>query len=180
MSASPFLISLSLSLPRSIDDSKKTAATHLVQGPARVAGDGELQVEGQVHDILGGGPDVGSGLDLGQAVADEPDAVDEQAIGVALQLEVAEEGVCAEEGEDLVEDVVALGLGVGRLVGGQGRVGEGQRVGGPAGLCAQGKQGEVPDQARLVGVGVEDGVVGLRGAERGRELAGGVLWSASG
>lgn len=56
-------------------------------------------------------------------------------------------------------------------MGGQGRVGEGQRVGGPAGLCAQGEQGEVPDQARLVGVGVEDGVVGLRGAEGGRELA---------
>lgn len=163
MSVSPFLVFLSL--PRSIDDSKRRPQTHLVQGPARVAGDGELQVEGQVHDILGGGPDVGGGLDLGQAVADEPDAVDEQAVGVALQLEVAEEGVCAEEGEDLVEDVVALGLGVGRLVGGQGRVGEGQRVGGPAGLCAQGQQGEVPDQARLVGVGVEDGIVGLR---RGR------------
>lgn len=62
-------------------------------------------------------------------------------------------------------------------MGGQGRVGEGQRVGGPAGLCAQGQEGEVPDQARLVGVGVEDGVVGLRGAERGRELAGGFLGS---
>ena len=153
----------------------KRTATHLVQGPAWVARDGELQVQGQVRDILGGGPDVGAGLDLGQAVADEPDAVDEQAVGVALQLEVAEEGVCAEEGEHLVEDVVALGLGVGGLVGGQWRVGEGERVGGPAGLCAQGEQREVPDQARLVGVGVEDGIVGLRGAEEGRELAGVLL-----
>lgn len=110
--------------------------THLVQRPAWVARDGKLQVQGQVHDILGCGPDVGIGLDLGQAVADEPDAVDEQAVGIALQLKVAEEGVCAEEGEHLVEDVVALGLGVGRLVGGQGRVGEGQRVCGPTGLCA--------------------------------------------
>lgn len=139
--------------------------THLVQRPAWVARDGKLQVQGQIHDILGCGPDVGVGPDLGQAVADEPDAIDEQAVGIALQLKVAEECVCAEEGEHLVEDVVALGLGIGRLVGGQGRVRERECVRGPAGLCAQRKQGEVPNQARLVGVGVEDGVVGLQGAE---------------
>lgn len=76
--------------------------TYLVQGPARVTGDGKVRVEGQVRDILGGLPHVGGGLDLGQAVGHEPDAVHQEAIGVALDLEVAEEGVCPEEGKDLV------------------------------------------------------------------------------
>lgn len=134
---------------------------HLVQWPTWITRDGKVRVERQVRDILGGLPHVGGGFDFGEAVADEPDAVDEQAVGGALDLEVAEEGVGAEQGEDLVEDVVGLGLGVGGLVGGEGRVGEGQGVGRPAGLGAQRQEGEVADESGGVGVGVEDGVVGL-------------------
>lgn len=51
-------------------------------------------------------------LDLLQAVAEEPDAVDEEAVGWALDLKVAEKGVCSKESEDLVEDVVAFAVGV--------------------------------------------------------------------
>jgi hypothetical protein len=46
-------------------------------------------------------------------------------------------------------------------VGGEGRVGEGQGVGRPPGLGAQRQEGEVADESGGVGVGVEDGVVGL-------------------
>jgi len=42
---------------------------------------------------------------LAEAVADEEDEVDEDAVGLALDLEVAEERVGAEEGEALVDDV---------------------------------------------------------------------------
>lgn len=135
--------------------------THLVQRPARVAGNGKVEVQRQVQHILRRLLDRGRGLDLAEAVAEEPDAVDEQAVGGALDLEVAEEGVGAEEGEDLVEDVVALRVRVGRLVGGEGD--ERERVGRAAGLGPQREEGEVADEARGVGVVVEDGVVGLRG-----------------
>ena len=134
--------------------------SHLIQGPCGVAGDGKVGVEGDVHDILLGFAGAGLGLDLGEALADEQDAIDEEAVGVALDLKVAEEGVCAEQGEDLVEDVVALVVRVGRLVGGQRDEREG--VGGTAGLGAQGEEREVANEARSVRVVVEDGVVGLK------------------
>ena len=41
------------------------------------------------------------------------------------------------------------------------RRGDGERVGRTAGFGAQREEGEVADEARDVGVGVEDGVVGL-------------------
>lgn len=136
--------------------------TYLVQRPRGVPGHGKVGVEGQVHDVLGGGARVGRRLDPAEALADEEDAVDEQAVGGALDLKVAEEGVGAEQGQGLVQDVVALRLGVGRLVGGQRRVGwDGEGVGGPARLGAQRQEGEVANQPRGVWVGVEDGVVGL-------------------
>lgn len=52
------------------------------------------------------GPLVHVGFDFGEAVGDEKDAVDEHAVGRTLDLEVAEERVGAEEGEDLIEAVV--------------------------------------------------------------------------
>lgn len=76
--------------------------TDLVQRPAWITGNGKVRVEGKVRDILGSIPNVGGRLDLGQAVADEPDSVNEQPVGGSLNLEVAEEGVGAEKREDLV------------------------------------------------------------------------------
>lgn len=135
--------------------------TYLVQGEARVAGDGEVEVEGGVHDLLGGVAEGVGGADAAEALADKEDAVDEQAVGGPLDLEVAEEGVGAEEGEDLVEDVVRLRVRVRRLAGGQGGVRRWQDVGWPARLGAQGEEGHVSDQAREGRVRVEHGVVGL-------------------
>jgi hypothetical protein len=51
--------------------------------------------------------------DLGQAIADKPDSIDKQTVGRALNLEVSEKCVGAEESEDLVEDIVAITVGVG-------------------------------------------------------------------
>lgn len=129
-----------------------STVAYLVEGEAWIAGDGKVEVERQVVDILGGIASRGLGLDLGQAVADEPDAVDEQAVGGALDLKVAEEGVGAEQGEDLVEDVVALAVRVGRLVGRQRRRRDREGVGGPARLGPEGEEREVADQAGDVGV----------------------------
>lgn len=49
---------------------------YLVQRPSRVTGNRKVRIESEVRDILGGGPDVGGGLDLAQALAHEEDAVD--------------------------------------------------------------------------------------------------------
>lgn len=46
------------------------------------------------------------GGELLQTVGEEEDAVDEEAVGRALDLEVAEEGVGAEEGEGFVDGVI--------------------------------------------------------------------------
>ena len=97
--------------------------------------------------VRGGSTKRVAGLLLGevdQAGADrpQPGAVDQDAIGGAFDCEVAEEGVCAEEGEDLVEGVVALVRGIdGEFceVGGEGR----QLLGWTAGSCAQGQEGKV-------------------------------------
>jgi len=97
---------------------------YLIQRPRRVAGQGEVQIERQVLHLLGRLAQGRVWLDLGQAVRHEPDAVDQQAVGGALDLKVAEEGVCAEEREHLVEYVVRLGVGIGRLVGRQRRLRE--------------------------------------------------------
>jgi hypothetical protein len=144
--------------------------TNLVQGETGITRDGKVEVQREVIHLLAGLAQSGIGLDPLQAVADEPDAVDEQAVGGALDLKVAEEGVCAEEAEDLVEDVVALALDLGGLVRGKRRVREGQDVGRAAGLGAQGEEGEVADEAGRVGVRVEVGVVGL---EESREIVSG-------
>ena len=101
-----------------------------------------------------------------EAVAEEPDSVDEQPVGGALDLKVAEEGVCAEQADYFVEDVVAFAVRVGRLVGRRGCWW--QCVGWAAGFRAQRQQREVANQARRVRVAVEDGVVGLLVSERCR------------
>lgn len=143
-----------------------------------------MQVQREVHDILLGVADGGAGLDLGETVAEEPDAVDEQAVGGALDLKVAEEGVGAEQREDLVEDVVALRVRVRALGGGQGRVRDGKGVGRAADLGAEGQQGEVANQPGI-GLRVEDGVVGLevrksesvsQSVQSARVVGGGERW----
>lgn len=64
------------------------------------------------------------------------------AVGGALDLEVAEEDVGAEEGEGFVEDVVGFGFGVDfEGVGAGGEGGEG--VGWATGFGAEGEEGEV-------------------------------------
>ena len=63
-------------------------------------------------------------LDPGQAIADEPDAVHQQSVGRALDLKVAEERVGPEQSQGLVQNVVRLRVRIGRLVGGQRRVGK--------------------------------------------------------
>lgn len=112
-------------------------------------------------------PHIGRGPNLAQRLAHKQDAIDEQTVCRALDFKVSEEGVCAEEREDLIEGIVAVGLGLGRLVGGQRRVRQREGVGRAAGLCAQREEGEVANEAWWVGVGVVDGVVGLDiGGER--------------
>lgn len=101
------------------------------------------------------------GLNLGKAIAEEPDAVDEQTIGGTLDLKVTEEGVGAEEGNHFIENVVALAVRVGRFVCGERRVGDGEGVCWAASLCSERQEGEVADEVRRIGVGVEDGIVGL-------------------
>ena len=78
-----------------------------VEGEVGVAGDGEV-VNGERVERLGCLELSRDGLrcaDLGEAVGDEEDEDDEEAIGGAFNLEVAEEGVGAEEVEGLVDDV---------------------------------------------------------------------------
>ncbi len=135
---------------------------YLVQGPRRVTRQRKVQIQRQVHDVLLRIAHRGIRLDLRETVAQEPDAVDEEAVRRALDLKVAEKGVGAEERDDLVEDVVAVRVRVRRLGGGQWRVRERERVGRAADLGAQREQREVADEAR-VGLRVEDGVVGLEG-----------------
>jgi hypothetical protein len=89
-----------------------------------------------------------------------------------LDLKVAEEGVGAEQGEHLIEDVVRLGVGVGRLAGRQRRVRGGEWIDGSADLGAEREEREVADEARRVGIRVEDGVVGLDEGVAGSALAG--------
>lgn len=130
--------------------------TNLVEWEGGIAGESKIEVEGEVHDVFLGVAGAGSGLDFLQAVAEEPNAVEKQTVGRALNLKISEEGVGAEEGEHLVQDVVALAVGVGRLAGGERGRGEGEAVGWAAGFGAEGEEREVADEARRVGVLVED------------------------
>lgn len=52
-------------------------------------------------------------LDLAQALANPKYSIDKKAVRGTLNLEVAEEGVCAEEAQDLIEGIVGLGIRVG-------------------------------------------------------------------
>ena len=115
----------------------------LVQREARLARQTEL-LERQVREELlrGGGVRAALGGELGEAVGQEEDAVDEQPVGGAFDLEVAEEGVGAEEGEHFVEDVVGFRVRVHVEGGGCGRE-RGERVGGAACFGAQGEEGQV-------------------------------------
>jgi hypothetical protein len=65
-----------------------------------------------------------------------------EAVGGAFDLEVAEEGIGAEQREDFVEDVVGFRVWVDVKGGGVGRVGR-KGVGGAAGFGAKGEEGEV-------------------------------------
>ena len=78
-----------------------------VERKVGVAGDGEA-VHGERVEHLGRIDLAGQrarGDDLSQAVRDEEDEDNEQAIGGPFDLEVAEEGVGAEEVEGFVDDI---------------------------------------------------------------------------
>ena len=115
----------------------------LVQRKARLARQTEL-LQAQIHEELLGRARVGVALrgEFCEAVGEEEDAVDEQAVGGAFDLEVAEECVGAEEGEDFVEDVVGFGVGVDVEGGGGGWQG-GEGEGGAAGFGPEREEGEV-------------------------------------
>ena len=84
-----------------------------VERKVGVAGDGEA-VHGERVEHLGRLDLAGQrarGADLGKAVRDEEDEDYEEAIGGPLDLEVAEEGVGAEEVEGLVDNVCFGGIG---------------------------------------------------------------------
>ena len=46
------------------------------------------------------------GLNLGEAVGDEENAIDQEAVGRAFDLEVTKESIGAEEGERFIENVI--------------------------------------------------------------------------
>ena len=78
-----------------------------VERKVGVAGDGEAVHSERVEHL--GRLDLAGqrarGADLGKAVRDEEDEDNEQAIGGAFDLEVAEEGVGTKEVEGLVNDI---------------------------------------------------------------------------
>ena len=115
----------------------------LVQRKARLARQTEL-LQTQIDEELLGGARIGVALrgEFCEAVGEEEDAVDEQPVGGALDLEVAEEGVGAEEGENFVEDVVRFGVRV-DVEGGGGGGEDREREGGTAGFGAKGEEGKV-------------------------------------
>jgi hypothetical protein len=119
------------------------ALERLVERKTGLAGQTEL-LEREVCEEFLGGRGVGIALrrEFLQALGEEEDPVDEQAVGRAFDLKVAEEGVGAEEGEDFVEDVVGFGVWVDveRRDRGWER---GQRVGGAARFGPQREEGEV-------------------------------------
>jgi len=86
---------------------------------------------------------------LPQTLTHKQYPIDQQPICRALDLEIAEEGVGAEEGEDLVEGVVGLVVAVDVELGGAGGEG-GEGVGGAAGAGAEGEEGEVAYGRRKV------------------------------
>lgn len=113
----------------------------LIEREPRFAGNGEL-LERAVDQRLLGRPRVHVGLHFRQAVGEEQDAVDHHAVGGALDLEVAEEGVGAEQAEDFVEAVVRFAVWV-DVDGIEVRWESGERVGWATGLGAQREEGEV-------------------------------------
>lgn len=91
--------------------------TYLIERECRITRHSKVGIQRQIHDILSRLPYIGGRANLAQRLAHKQDAIDEQTVCGALDLKVSEEGVCAEEREDFVEGIVAVGLGVGRLVG---------------------------------------------------------------
>lgn len=90
-----------------------------------------------------GVPRTHSRLDFPEAIADEQGPVNKHTIGRAIDLEVAEQDIGTEEGDDLVNTIVGLAVGSDihiRGIGGKGW----QGVCGAASTSAQGQDREVP------------------------------------
>ena len=86
-----------------------------------------------------------------QALADPQDSVDEHAVGRPLDLKVAEQGVGAEQGQRLVENVIALAFRVDVKIAGAGGEG-GECVGWAARLGAEIGESEVAWRKNRLGV----------------------------
>jgi len=97
---------------------------------------------------------------LPQTLANPQNPIHQQPIRRPLNLKVPEKRVRAEQAQHLVQRVVALAVGLGAL--GRRQRGRRQCVGRAARARAQRQEREVADQPK-VGLGVEDGVVGLVG-----------------
>jgi hypothetical protein len=80
----------------------------LVERECSVARNGKVCVESEVHDGLLGVSPGHLRLDLLDDFANEQDAVYQDTVGGAFDLEVAEEGVGTEQGQCLVQRVVAF------------------------------------------------------------------------
>ena len=86
-------------------------------------------------------------LHLSQRLAHKQYSVDQETIGGAFDLEVAEEGVGAEEGEYFVQGVVGFAVGVNVNIG---EVGDRRKgVGWATGFGAEGKDAEVAFLLRI-------------------------------
>ena len=79
----------------------------LVQREPRFSRNRKL-LQSAIDERLLGCAGIGIGFYFGQAVGDKEDAVDEESVGRAFDLEVAEKRVGAEQRENLVKDVVGF------------------------------------------------------------------------
>lgn len=56
-------------------------------------------------------PGIHRRLDLAEALADEEGPINEHPVGRSIDLKVAEQHICAEEGQDLIDTIVGFALG---------------------------------------------------------------------
>jgi hypothetical protein len=56
-------------------------------------------------------PGIHRRLDLAETLADEEGTINEHPVGGTIDLKVAEEHICAEQGQDLIDTIVGFALG---------------------------------------------------------------------
>jgi hypothetical protein len=93
-------------------------------------------------------------FDLRQTFAHKQNAINQQSICRTLDLKVAEKRVGTEKRQHLIQGIVTLAIGLGRLRRGDRCIERWKRVSWPASACAEGQEGEVANHPD-VGLGVE-------------------------